>query len=597
MMQRASLMSYLSAPRRWPVTTALAFLVSAASVVVLACAPYVFDRDGVGREIAAQIRTATGLQISTADAVQFNLLPRPNIVADGVRIVDPSGAISIDAVQLRGHARLLPLLVGRVELTDASLVRPQMAIDLDSRPASPDNTIGRALNGSADSEVQHSTSLGIVTLVEGSAVLKSRKFSKLPKLEKLNLTIDWPDVGSPATMTGSGVVQGVPTDFTTWLAEPSSLMRGGRTDLTVNVHSSALDLNAIGEITSADPFGFKGHLVTSGPSLANLLDRADLDIPLPAPFQNFGLTADATFSADREGQPVLDLQSLQLRADGNAYDGTLAIQGGAQPLITGTLASEQVNLAPFLKWLPNPLDDQHRWSQTPTRIPAGPPFSFDLRVSAGRLRVASLTLSDAAISILTREGRTEFGLIEGKAYGGSVRGRLSIGPSGSAMDVRAAASVSDMDASTLGWDILGHQIATGTLAASVNLEASGDTPFALINNLTGSGKLGLQNGELSTFDLADTRHDSARNDSGRGRTPFQSLSLDARISDGAALVNQGALSGAGADWTVLGKVDFVRAVADLTASRGGPDQPGAQKLSITGPLTKLVVAPAPVDRP
>lgn len=568
-------------------------------LAVHAGTPYLIKRATLQNEVATQVRTATGLQIATQHA-RFDLLPRPHVTMQGLHVSDPSGTLTIDADTLAGEVRLLPLIVGRIELSAATLVRPRLVIDLDGRPMQPDSTIGRAMH---QGEAQASSSpqrLGSVTLVDGTADVRSRSLPNAASLSHVNLTVDWRDLDSPAALTGSLETQGTLADVAAWIAQPRNLMRGAPSAISARIHSIPLDLSASGDVVSAETSTFKGHVTASTPSLAALLAFGAVPFSLPASFADLSMAADMTASYDHAALSAIDLQNLHLTTDGNSYEGTLAFLGGPKPLISGTLAADQINLAPFLAKAPGVFDDRHAWSSTPLsqgHSKVAPPWAtaLDMRISATHLRVAPLTVDDAALSIMTRGDRTEVGLDGGKAYGGAIKGRVSFGRSVDGLSMRATGTLSDADAAALSWGLFGRQIAAGILSGSANLETSGDSPSSLVAHLAGWAKARGKDGEISEVDLGralrakqsgapPTVYPALRN----GRTLVSTMDMSLHIANGLATVEQAAMRGPDEVVQMRGQADLSTRTLDLHATASLPDAPSGPQLNfaVTGQLDK-----------
>ena len=77
---------------------------------------------------------------------------------------------------------------------------------------------------------------------------------------------------------------------------------------------------------------------------------------------------------------------------------------------------------------------------------------------------------------MTRGKRTEISLNDGKAYGGAAKGRASIGVSDGVVSLRGAGTIDDADVASLSWDLLGRQVAAGTLSGAFNIDTSGRQP-------------------------------------------------------------------------------------------------------------------------
>ena len=85
--------------------------------------------DTVRDSIKAEIRSVTGLDPVLRGDVVVSLFPTGTVVFDRVALGDNRGgepAMTVDQLVVR--LRFFPLLIGRIEIADVSLVRPTIAI-------------------------------------------------------------------------------------------------------------------------------------------------------------------------------------------------------------------------------------------------------------------------------------------------------------------------------------------------------------------------------------------------------------------------------------------------------------------------------------
>src|SRR5205085_2867682 len=135
------------------------------------------------------------------------------------------------------------------------------------------------------------------------------------------------------------------------------------------------------------------------------------------------------------------------------------------------------------------------------------------------------TVADNGFSLLMKAGRLELALAEAKAYRGLFKARLSaVGAGSNALDLRGNAQLANMDAASLAWDLLDRPRISGTLNASVSMEAAGDSVLQTIRNLDGKGQFSLTQGEIGGIDVNEalrriaTRPLSSLNEMRGGRT-------------------------------------------------------------------------------
>lgn len=571
----------LHAVRSLPGIVALSLL--ACLVLVALLAPTLFSSGVIEAEIAQQLRLTTGLQLSTREPARFELLPRPHVALGRFNIVDPNGTLGVEAEALDGDVRLLPLIAGRIELTAVALSRPLITVNLQGRAMPPASVIGRVLRDPDGREATGPVRLGTVSFVDGTVRFVGKGERHLPELHGLDLTLDWRDLNAPATLTGSMLIHqtdlttgsaDVATDVAAWIAAPASLMRKDHSAIAFRVHADPMDVSASGDLSGG---GFRGHVSASSPSVSKLVEILGQPDSVLAPFENTKLDSDVTATVNARHELSFDLPNLSLRTDGNTYEGTLAFLGGPVSTLSGTLASDRLNAAPFAAWLPPLLDSARSWSTRPLlgRIP--PHLNLDLRVSAGHLRLAPFTLDDTAIAVITRGDRIELALADAKAYGGTAKGRLSVGISGAALDLRGTGSLSGVDAATLSWDAFGRQVATGTFNAALNLETYGTSAADAMSHLSGGLRLNGADGELTDLDFGRALREALRQRPEgiatalrTGRTPFKTLGLRSTFNDGIALIEETTIKGSDVTLALGGTADLRARTLDLHALASPP---------------------------
>jgi AsmA protein len=554
---------------RRPLPAALAFLFVTVVVAAFAGVPYLFQGETLETEVAAQIKATVGLDMSSKSVGRLELLPRPRIAVDGLHVTDPTGTLAIDADELVGDIRLLPLIVGRIELASATLVKPRLVVDLNGAPMSADSVIGRAVHADGAS-LDKGRRLGILTLVNGTALIKGGALPKPIRIDALDMTLDWRDLDSPATLTGTLSLGADETSIAAWFAQPSNLMRGDHSAVALHLRSPYATLSANGDLSGRAAVQFRGHASATAPSGAALLTLVGSPVARLAAFANLSVDGDTSLSMDSTGRLSLDLQNFAARADGNSYEGTFALNTGDRTAISATLATDNLNVTPFLARLPALIDTRHQWSDDPLVGSDPHLLDLDVRLSAGHLQVAPFLIGDAALAIITRNARTEIALIEGKAYGGQAKARLSIGLTPDNVSLRGTGSLTEADLGALSWDATGRQLATGTASLTAALETDGDSAADLVRQLHGTVKATTDNGELQFVDLSRILNGQGTPEVLRGgRTSFSELSSTASFNEGVATIDHTILRAAEGDLSLSGTADLAARTLDLHAAALG----------------------------
>ena len=74
------------------------FVMAVGGVLVV---PSLIDWNPFKRDLALEVKAATGREMEIAGNLDLALLPAPHLVADGVRIVNALGAVVVDMARIK----------------------------------------------------------------------------------------------------------------------------------------------------------------------------------------------------------------------------------------------------------------------------------------------------------------------------------------------------------------------------------------------------------------------------------------------------------------------------------------------------------------
>ncbi len=565
--------------------------------------PWTFSTAALRDEVAAQIRQATGLFTLSQGRAVFAVLPQPHIKIDQISFGDPSGALRISADYFKGNLRILPLFVGRLEIASATLLKPSLVIDLDENPMPPDSAIGRAAEAKSETveaAAADTARLGIVSLVNGTARLKTKFAASDVIIDDIDMTLDWRNLSAPASLTGKARVRGEFGDLAAWIAEPAELLRGGRSEMTLEINTDVLALTTNGTLSVAPKPEYNGRLRASSQALPRLLELIGYPISRTSSLSRFRLASDA--KANAEG---MSFSNLNLHLAGGDFEGSLAIETGAEkPLLSGTLATDLLTLDPFFAHFQKIVGDDGQWNREPLDLRALTTANLDIRISASRARLAHFEMQDAALSLLTHANRIDLSLAEAKAYRGLVKARASLAVGPDKVDLHAASSVTDLDVGALSWDAVGLPELTGLASATANFEAEGQNLAELLQQLSGKLQINVKQGDVRGVDLARILHPAQDGaapspDMRSLRVPYDHAQLGIKVLKGMAEVEQGLADGPGGHVLLSGSTTLPDRKFDLRAVilPAVPDDPTAKSVPdrnifIKGPWDHPLIAPA-----
>lgn len=603
--------SATSPTRRWGAT--LSVIAGLGLLVISFATPFIFSADGFNHDIETQIRRMTGLAMRIDGKAQFRLLPQPVVEITNIAFSDPCGALRIEAQSLTGYLRLLPLLAGRFEIARASFTHPAIAVDLDGRPIASDSVIGRAAEAKAselENRARDYARLGSVDFIGGTALIKSQSAHIDRLLEDVNLSIDWPNLGAAAETAGRFKFRGEPVEFNAWFARPLELIRGDESALTLSVASKFVNFSTSGTFAAGAHLQYRGHVEAKIASLRQFAELTGHTFPRHGRFADLTFKCDANFLANTAA-----LSNLRLQMDGNDYEGTLAIQTGeVKSLVSGTLATNYLDLAPFFAGLPEPLTEDRQWNPAPIDTTDLGFADLDLRVSATRLRLAQMELRDAALSLITRTGGMDLSLAEATANRGKVKGRISIAVQNGGLKLRANGTVKDLRPRPLPLNVDGHHELSGSVNGTLTLDTNGASIRDLMQNIAGRGQIDLDSGEITSLDLESlfglgSSNKSTRMTEADKNAPLDGASVGIKITDGRLDIDNGRLQTKGIQLSFGGTTNLAERTFDLWAltqetskepSKEPPTDAAANKatpqtrVSLTGSwdMPKLAFEPA-----
>ena len=572
MVESATVVSGPSPPSRKLRSLIIYFFAGLAILVAITAvaAPWAFSNAALRTEIAAQIRHVTGLAAISQGRAVFVVLPQPHISIDGVSFADPSGALRIDARYFKGYVRLGPLFAGRIEIASATLGQPDMHIDLDGRPMSPDSVIGRAADASpatAEAASADAARLGAVTLVDGRARLISKQLSPDLSIDAINMTLDWRKLGAAAIVTGQARIRGENATMSAWIASPAGLLRGQQSALSLKIDAPSFSLSADGGLASMPKWQFNGHIHAAARSVRTLLEQAGYFVPLPGPLNDFDANCEATIAA-----AGAVFSGLHLQVDGNDFEGTLAFQArDGAPILSGTLATNRLSLRPFLSSVSPATGRDGQWNRDPFDLKEYGSADLDFRISASHVPFSNFEIDDAAFSLLRNGRRVELTLAGAKAYQGTIKGRATFDVSDHGVAVQATGAISGADLAALSFDAFGWPEFYGALTGKANLESAGASMSELMRNLDGTAQVDVAQGQLGWIDLDSVLHRIDKSplallaDIHRGRTAFERAGFGLRFVKGVAGIEEGKLENPTLRVGFGGTVDFGERGLDLHA--------------------------------
>jgi AsmA protein len=353
--------------------------------------------------------------------------------------------------------------------------------------------------------------------------------------------------------------------------------------LSIRADALAVDGHLSGQGLLTAPF-VQGHLVLKELDLRGWLEERGLPTPGtrdPGTFRRVGLDTDWRLADDR-----LTLDDLTLMLDDTRITGSGELIGtrpvgyhfdlaGDRLDVDRYLPARETQAAPVRARPPAenrpaaaPPDGERTKdpnaateSQGPTTqkaesvpneesdTPASPKPLFpvealraldlDGRITIGELRLARLSLGDAALEIAAKDGALRGNTRIGRFYAGRAEGKLGLDVRGKLPHVSLSQRISGAAAGPLLTDLTGNAWLTGSGNGVVDVTAAGQSRDALRSSLDGVLSLTLTEGSVHGFNLERLVREAEAGLTGKAppqglpnRTGFSSLNASGEIQGG-----------------------------------------------------------------
>ena len=402
------------------IASILAIVVAAivlSGVLFVALLPRETLKTRVGEQIAAW----TGRDVSLRGEPEIRFFPHLTVTLKDVQVAGPSamkdaGLVSMD--QLTGTIRLLPLIIGRVEIGSFTMVRPLIHLVRDDRGARnwTFDSGAAALQLAFSGDVP----LGRFLLKNGTVLYENRQQHFSERFDSVNVDVEWDSVRQPVTVSGGGIWRGEQVTLSGKADAPFAFLNGKSTPLQLKLNSAPIAIALDGSAAGVDSPRLSGALTMSTPSLRGFASW--LGGPI-GPGSTLG-AASLSGAASFEDQ-ALSVENAQLTLDGNSASGALKVTASARPAVSGTLAFQTLDLTPYFAGFISALTVGKNWRSAAVDTDWVTGASADLRLSAASVQLGSIGFGETPASVSLKKSHMEIGIAQATFSGGSLTGELT----------------------------------------------------------------------------------------------------------------------------------------------------------------------------
>jgi AsmA protein len=547
--------------------------VVAAGIGALALVPLFIPADHVRDTVQAEIRAVTGLDPVLEGDATVSLFPSARVTLGHVVLGDDqAGEAALSADRLIVQLRLLPLLLGRIEIADVALVRPRIAVTFDSQGRSNWSALVDTLSRTLKPEPNRTgrvLSFSEIRVADGTIFVRDEKRGIAETLADVEMSLAWPAISKTFAATGRVLWRNEPVDVSLSLGDLFAALSGSRSGVKLRLSGAPLKLAFDGHLSHRPTLNVEGTVAADSVSLRQALRWTGLRSLPGTGLGRFALRAQTKVSGHN-----VALSGVNVELDGNTAEGVITFGLDGRPTLQGTLAADALDISPHVATIRALTHDQRDWSGRPISLNSLTGFDLDLRLSAGNVLLAGAKLGRTAIAVTLRGGRMTLTIGESQAFGGMLKGSVGVAKTESGVELKAQLQFTDVDLESCLGELFAVRRLEGKGSLDLAIEGAGASVLALTRTLNGQAKLLARQGGLAGIGLEpllrrlERRPLSGSGDFRTGRTPFERLTVALKIAHGTATVEDGRMEGAAVRVALTGSASIPARDLDLKGTAG-----------------------------
>jgi len=549
-----------------------------AALIGLIAMSWFLNRDALREAVEAQIRAVTGLDLVVNGAIDVSVFPGSyvsfhDVGLQGGATADP--ALGVDV--LTANLRLLPLLLQRFEIADVMMLRPHIHVVRDASGESNwtpfIQTIARTMKPGADNQVSFSE----IRIQDGELSYEDTGNHVTESLGDIDLSLAWPSISRSFAATGQFDWRGERVDGSISVSDFVAALSGDRSGLKARISSAPLKLAFDGTVADRTSMMMEGTLTVDSTSLRNALSWTGQAPPGSGGFGRFALKARANVVG-----ASIALTNVNVELDNNVAEGVMTYTNNGRQTLQATLAAGALDFTPYVSTFRLLAGGAHDWNRQLFDLKSLSSADVDMRLSAAQVTVGSSKLGRTALGANLRDGALALSIAEAQVYGGIGRGSFAVTRADEVADVKAQFQFNDVDLQACASDLFGVTKLSGHGNLNVSLMASGTSPFGLAQSLDGTASLIGHDGAIAGFNVEqllkrlERRPLSGGGNFRSGSTPYDTLNVALKFSDGIATAEDVRLEGPGSRLTLTGTASVpareydLKGVASLISTPNAP---------------------------
>ncbi|HMJ43583.1 MAG TPA: AsmA family protein [Pseudolabrys sp.] len=537
----------------------------AAGTGVLMTGGLLISADTVRDHAMAEIRAVTGLNPILRGEASVSLFPSGSVSFADVVLGDANSP-ALTTEKLTARLRFFPLLIGRVEIADVALVRPTIAIDIDADGQSNWAGLIDALARS-QKPAQRSAAFSEMRIDDGTVVVRDPAHKVDETVRNVDLSLAWPSISKSFGATGRFVWHDERVDASMTLADFPAAITGNRSGLKLRLAGVPMKAAFEGSISVKPTLKIEGTVAADAVSLRNALIWTGQQ-PLPGGgFGRFAIKAQTNVVGGNIG-----LSGVNVELDGNTAEGVLTFATDGRKTLQGTLASDTLDLSPYVSTVRLLTSNQREWSDGRITLDGLSGIDLDLRLSAAKVSMSGAKIGRTAIGANLRSGHLVVTIGEAQAYGGLIQGSVALAIFETGVDVKSQLQFTDVDLENCLGQLFGLRRLEGKGNISLAVEGTGESVLAVTRTLNGTAGLSGLNGALAGLNVEqllrrlERRPLSGGGEFRSGKTPYDRITVALKIVKGTVNVQDMKVEGAAVRLALAGSASIPERELDLKGS-------------------------------
>lgn len=477
----------------------VALVVLLAAIVLLA--PNLIPAKAYKAQIETAATKALGRQVTLGDKISFKILPQPAFSVSDLVIANAPGfegdyLAKVERADI--GVKLMPLFAKHVEISRFILTRPDLILQKAADGSVNWNLAasGAPKDGDGAAPVNE-LSLGDVRFIDGRAVYTDGQAKKTYKIEAIDATAHLASLSEPLEINGTMNFQGAPSTLDLVLTNLSDILAKKESNLKFDAKVGEAAIGADLKLAAGEALGYSGPVSLDAPNLPALASLFDVKLEEAPGFDRLSVTGNA------EGSPqAINLNSANIKFDDIDADGDLNLDwSGAKPKATGALATDSLDLRPYMPPPTTGAQGFPAWSTAKMDFSSLRNIDADLDISAGKVFLNELEAGESRMNLKIAGGRMTASIPQLGFYGGGGSGTLVVDATKAAPAIAGKFSMNSVEAQPFTIDLMKMDKLLGLGGFNLEFNATGSSQAAIMQSLDGKGGFDLNDGALKGVNI------------------------------------------------------------------------------------------------